>query len=394
MASSPQSTLLITCAPGLEAPLTRELLALGLQAPVALEQAVAAGGDLNDVLRICLLSRIGHRVLWPMSDPRPATTPDHVYQLAADLPWEDWISPREQLTVTSNGSSSASPNLRFLSLKVKDAIVDRMRKRVRKRPESGSDRSGAVVHAHFDGHFARLYLDGAGTPLSHRGYRLIPGPSPMRETLAAGCLSLLDWTGEASLSNPMCGSGTIAIEAACISRNIAPGLLRQRFAAETWLPVSSQHMRTLRHEAKAAVRARAPVPILASDHSPQAVHAARANARRAGVENDIAWETLDFRRAAIAPESGLIFLNPEYGVRLGAEKDLDTLYREIGKDFKARGQGKAGAVFTGNLRLAKQIGLSLNRKWTLWNGDLECRLLEFLMHQTLACQAVVDERLI
>lgn len=370
--------VLVTCARGVSAFLAEEIRLLGFPIDAVLEAGVRTAADLNGTMRLNLELRTAHRVLMQVAEVR-ARDAELLYRGIVRLPWFDWLHETGNLCVTSSVENETIRDSRFPTLKCKDAIVDSITSSCGRRPDSGSDRTGMVVHLHWSGEHATLYLDTSGEPLARRGYRLIPMEAPMQETLAAACLAAASWTGNAAFVNPMCGSGTLAIEAALAALGRAPGLLRQNFGFMHLKGYNEALWTNLLREARQ--RPDRPAPrILASDLRAGAVQAARKNAAAAGVEAAIEFSVGDFREVNIPPPPGVIMLNPEYGVRMGDEEKLAPTYRAIGDFFKAKCSGYMGYVFTGNLKLAREVGLRTKRRLTLYSGGIECRLLEFELY--------------
>lgn len=358
----------------------QELKELGFHPRPVEETAWAVRGTILEAMRLNLWLRSAQRVLLPMAS-FPARNADELFRGMADEPWEAVLHPDGYFSITTGVEMPGIRDPRFAALKVKDALADRMVKACGRRPDSGGDRNKAVFHLHWMDGRATLCLDTSGEPLSRRGYRLQSGPAPMQEALAAACVLATPWRGASAFINPMCGSGTLAIEAAWIATNRAPGLLRRNFG---FMHVKGRHeeeWKRLKRAAEAAVR-RPPTTctIIASDISPRAVEAARANAERAGVADTIRFEVCDFAATPMPPPPGVVMLNPEYGERLGDAAKLEPEYRRIGDFLKQKCTGYMGYVFTANLALAKRIGLHSKRRLILFNANLEGRLLEFELY--------------
>ena len=220
--------VLVTCARGVSSWLAAELQQLGIAPMGVMESGVRISTSLNGCLRLNLELRTAHRVLLQIAEFR-ARDADALFRVATGLPWSDWLHSSGHLCVTSSVENETIRDTRFPSLKCKDAIVDALARDAGRRPDSGPDRTGMVVHLHWAGEFATLFLDTSGEPLSRRGYRQIPLDAPMQETLAAACILATGWRGDSAFVNPMCGAGTLAIEAALIASNTAPGTLRKNF---------------------------------------------------------------------------------------------------------------------------------------------------------------------
>ncbi len=226
-----------------------------------------------------------------------------------------------------------------------------------------------------------LYLDTSGEPLSKRGYRKIPFKAPMQETLAASVILATGWNGRGNFINPMCGSGTLAIEAALIALNKAPGLLRSNYGFMHLKGFNEARWKDLRKNARAAVKKASGWRIIATDIDPVAVEAARQNATTAGVEHFIEFGTGDYAETPVPDGGGVIVLNPEYGERMGEISELEGTYKGLGDFFKQKCRGYTGYLFTGNPGLAKKVHLKPKRKLPFFNGPIECRLFEYDLYE-------------
>ncbi len=223
-----------------------------------------------------------------------------------------------------------------------------------RRPDSGPGRQGVVVHLHWENDRCEVWLDTSGEPLSRRGYRKIPLEAPMQETLAAAVILATGWDGKGPFVNPMCGSGTLAIEGALIALGRAPGILRQNFGFMHLLGFDRAAFEKQREELKKAVNRKAPGRIIATDIRPEAVEAARQNARTAGVEHLIEFAVCDFRETAVPEGDGIVVLNPEYGERMGDAGKLGDIYKGIGDFFKKPVHGLPGLHLHGEPRSGQE----------------------------------------
>lgn len=376
--------LRITCAPAVAPYLAGELAALGFKAPTPTERDtwVDVEGTLIDAMRLNLQLRTAYAVLFLLAEFR-CNDLDQLFERTNGIPWEEFVPADGYLTVASRVNNPSVTNWNIANLRVKDAIVDRIAEKAGRRPDSGPDRSGVVVQVYWVGTVCRLYLNASGNKLADRGYRRMPHLAPMQETLAAAVLMAAEYTGEQPLVNPMCGSGTLAIEAALMASGRAPGLLRTDFGLshttlhneETWQSVRREISRR-----SATPPGRIP-PIVATDIDPKAVSAAKQNAKTAGVDNLIQFAVCDFTETKIPETPGIVLLNPEYGERLGEIATLEKTYDRIGDFFKKQCAGWTGYVFTGNKDLAKKIRLTASRRIPFWNAKIECRLLKYEMYQ-------------
>ncbi|NJB68021.1 putative N6-adenine-specific DNA methylase [Desulfobaculum xiamenense] len=376
-----ESSILVTCAKAVEPFLTREMENLGYDATPAGPAAMETSGTLYDCMLLNLHLRTAHRVLYVLKRFE-ADSPDALYRQVSGIAWEDIIDSDGYVSVVASTRTEAVRDARFAGLRVKDAIVDRIAAKKGRRPNSGPDRSKSVVSLHWQDSTATIYIDTTGEPLSMRGYRKLPHLAPMRETLAAAAIMGAGFDGSGHFVNPMCGSGTLAIEAALVATNTAPGLLRDNFAFMHIIGHDRAQWESMRKDALSRVRKAPSGTIIATDIDPRAVDAARKNATAAGMDRHILFDVCDFRATQVpAPIPGsLVIMNPEYGQRLGNEADLAADYTAIGDFLKTNCKEYTGAVFTGNLALAKRIGLRTSARIPLYNGRIECRLLLFELY--------------
>jgi putative N6-adenine-specific DNA methylase len=375
-----KNRIVITCAKGIPPFLREEVLSLGY--PVLSEglSHVETEGTMTDAMRLNLSIRTGHRILFLLR-AFTARTPDELYENVSRIGWEDYVPPDEYLCVTSSVDTPAIKDSRFANLRCKDAIVDRMKRKFGRRPDSGPERDRTVVHLHWEDHLCFLYLDTSGQPLSRREYRRTPLRAPMQETLAAAVVQATLWEGRENFINPMCGSGTLSIEAALMALNRPPGLIRSNFAFMHLKGFDELPWKAMRKEAKGAVKNRLEGRIIATDISSEAILAAQKNAATAGVEHMTEFKVCDYSKTPIPDGRGVVILNPPYGERLGEIKELEATYKGIGDFFKKECRGYVGYIFTGNLDLAKRVGLRTRRRIPFFNSNIECRLLEYDLYE-------------
>ena len=377
-----KSKILVTCPKGVAPYLKTEIEALGFPVLYELDTAIQTEGNLEDTMILNLHLRTAQRVLY-LLETLPADTPGALYARMNAISWEELLhesGPAAYLCVTSIVDNSSITDTRFVNVKTKDAIVDRIRDKCGLRPDSGPEKDKAVIHVYWKYDRAEVYVDTSGERLARRGYRKIPLEAPMQETLAAAIVMATDWKPEEPLLNPMCGSGTIAIEAALIALGRAPGLQRNNYGFMYVKGFSETLWQETRKKAKDKAIKKLPGKIIATDISKSAILAARQNAQTAGVDHLIEFAVCPFEKSAIPEQSGVIILNPPYGERMGDIKKLETTYQGIGDFFKKTGGGYRGYIFTGNLDLAKKVGLRTKRRMILYNGDIECRLLEYELY--------------
>jgi putative N6-adenine-specific DNA methylase len=270
----------------------------------------------------------------------------------------------------------------YANTKLKDAVVDRIRAKTNRRPDTGPLLNKAVVYLYWTDSEGIIYLDTSGETLAKHGYRLYPGKAPMLESLAAATILASRWDKESPFINPMCGSGTLAIEAALIATNRRPGLLRRNYAFMHLKGFDKTAYMEAVLDLEDEITEVPGLFIHASDHNREAIRLARMNAEKAGVNDYIQIDQFDFRRTKLPQPgvAGVVFLNPEYGERLGELDDLVVMYKAIGDFLKKECTGYIGYVFTGNLDLAKKIGLATKKKTEFFNGRIDSRLLEFELY--------------
>lgn len=375
-----KSRILVTCAKGIAPFLKEELLGLGFPVLSETVAGITTEGDIEDTYRLNLLLRTGHRVLFLI---REFDAPDanSLYGRISEIPWETYISSDEYLSVTASVDNPTIRDSRYANVKCKDAIVDRIKEKCGRRPDSGPEQDGVVVNLYWKNNECSVYFDTSGDPLCRRGYRKIPMAAPMQETLAAAVIKATGWRGSGHFINPMCGSGTLAIEAALVGLNRAPGILRDNFGFMHLKGFNKTQWDDLRQKAKREAQRALGGRIIATDIRSEVVEAARKNAATAGVERLIEFLACDYSETMIPEGSGVIILNPEYGERMGKIKELEVAYKGIGDFLKQKCKGYTGYIFTGNPALGKKVGLRAKRRIPFFNGAIECRLLEYELYE-------------
>ena len=375
-----KSQIVITCAKAIVPFLREEILSLEL--PILSEGTsyVETEGTMEDAMRLNLFIRTGHRVLFLLKSFK-ARSPEGLYDKVSKMEWEEYLPEDEYLCVTSSVETPSIKDSRFANLKCKDAIVDRMKRVHGHRPDSGPERNRVVVHLYWKNEQCLLYFDTSGESLSKRGYRKITLKAPMQETLAAAVVLATGWNGEGNFVNPMCGSGTLATEAVLIGLNRAPGSLRNNFGFMHLKGFDESLWRALHKKAKGAAKRQLYGKIIVTDISQEAVVSAEKNATTAGVNHWMEFGRCDFSETPIPGREGVIVLNPEYGQRLGETEKLKETYKKIGDFFKQKCKGYTGYIFTGNPDLAKRVGLRPKRRIPFFNGEIECRLLEYELYE-------------
>ncbi|MEO7393702.1 MAG: class I SAM-dependent RNA methyltransferase [Chitinophagaceae bacterium] len=375
-----QSVIIITCPKRLSPYLELEVKELGFAIEETFVTGVRLSGTINDCIKLNLNLRCASQVLYSLKEFE-ADNADAIYKILIDYPWETILPDPGYFSITSNVNNPTINNSMFANLRVKDAIVDRMREQRGTRPSTGSALTGAVIHLFWKNEGAEIFIDTSGDSLGRHGYRKIPGQAPMLEALASATIYATRWDRKSPFINPMCGSGTLAIEAAMIATNRRPGLFRTNYA---FMHLQGYDETIYLQEDASLEKQIVDVPglrIIASDYSAKAIDNAKKNAVAAGVAGIIDFDVCDFAATEIPPEvHGVFYVNPEYGERLGDINELEKTYSRIGDFMKQKCGGYSGYVFTGNLELAKKIGLKAKRRIEFYTSTIDCRLLEYELY--------------
>ncbi|HEU4460365.1 MAG TPA: THUMP domain-containing protein [Methylibium sp.] len=400
------AVLFLPCAAGVEALLADEVARLLPKAAVRTQRGgVALGGGVREAMTLNLHSRLAQRVLWRVAEA-PYRHEDDLYALAREPRWADWITPRHTLRVDVTAQRAPLKSLNFAGLRIKDAVCDQLRETQGARPDVDLHRPDLPLLLHLSATHATLYVDTSGEALFKRGWRQDQGEAPLKETLAAAMLAAAGWQGRAedgALLDPVCGSGTIAIEAAQIACGIAAGALR-RFAFERLGPfrdaAAQAAWRELREAARAQQHASA-VAIFAGDVAFRMTDFAARNAERAGVAAAIDFKTADALQRMPPTGRGTLLLNPPYGERIEPKGTGGTRLPAVGGARTAAREGFAEGESAGDFfarlathwkrhyagwtawvlspdpKLPQAMRLKESRRVPLWNGPIECRLLRF-----------------
>ncbi len=369
----------ITCHKRITPWLEQEVNELGFTVSDRFVTGIRINGTINDCIKLNLNLRCASQVLYSLKQ-FSAGSPDDIYRNLLDYPWETVLPGDGYFSVTSNVNNPTINNSMFANLRVKDAIVDRLREKTGARPSTGSALTGAVIHLYWKNEDAEIFIDTTGDSLARHGYRKIPGQAPMLESLASATIYATRWDRQSPFVNPMCGSGTVAIEAALIATNRRPGLFRTNYAFMHLLDYDEV---IYGNEDALLEQQIIDVPglkIIASDYNARSIENARKNAVAAGVSKLIRFELVDFADTSIPGGNGVVFMNPEYGERLGEIDQLEKTYARMGDFMKQKCGGYTGYVFTGNLDLAKKIGLKAKRRIEFYTSTIDCRLLEYELY--------------
>ena len=375
-----KSRIIVTCSNRISPFLQQEIIELGFVPVRIFKTGVELSGDLKDCMKLNINLRCASQVLFSFKEFN-ANNATELYNELIKIQWEKIIPSNEYFSITSNVSNETITNNLFANVKVKDAIADRFREKTGQRPDSGSELNALVIHLYWKDSIAEIFIDTSGETLSKHGYRKIPGKAPMLESLAAANLLAVKWDRISTFLNPMCGSGTIAIEAALLATKRKPGLYRNNYSFMHLCEYDQQDYLSLYNDMESKVVSPCAIKIIASDISEDAINISKINAGIAGVEEMIDFELCDFASSPI-PENqlGVVFFNPEYGDRLGEEAALEETYSRMGDFLKQKCKGLWGYIFTGNLELAKKIGLKPKRRIEFYTGKIDCRLFEYELY--------------
>jgi len=365
-----------SCPRGLEGALATELGALSAEFVAPAEGGVGFAGPIELAYHANLESRLASRVLWQVAHGRYRNE-DELYRLAHGVDWKRHFGVERTLRVDVAAARAPIASVEFATLKVKDAVCDRFRVDAGKRPSVDKQRPDIRVYAYLAEREATLYLDTSGDALFKRGWRRDADAAPLRENLAAGLLALAGWVPGAPLLDPMCGAGTIVIEAALAAGGIAPGA-RRTFGFQKLAWYDGPTWQRIRQRAHDRVRPPPALPtIFASDRAAHAIAQCRSNAAAAGVAGWIDVCEADVLARTAPAAAGLLVTNPPYGVRLDDDTTLAGFYPKLGDELKQRFAGWTACLLSGDPRLPKLIGLKPSKRTPLYNGAIECRLYRF-----------------
>lgn len=373
--------IIITCSNRLSPWLQAEIVELGFKPERVFKTGVELKGTLEDCIQLNLNLRCASQVLFSIKEFK-AVNAVELYDALLEMEWEKIIPADGYFSISSNVSNDTITNNLFANVKVKDAIADRFRDKTGARPNSGSELNGAVIHLYWKEDAAEIFLDTSGETLSKHGYRKIPGKAPMLESLAAATILAGKWDKKSTFVNPMCGSGTLAIEAALMATNRRPGLYRNNYSFMHLLGYDAAlYDKKYMQLEQQVTDAPAGLKIVATDISEDAVNISKINAGMAGVEELIHFEQCDFEETDVPEEAGgVVYFNPEYGDRLGVEDELQATYKRMGDFLKKKCKGFYGYIFTGNLELGKKIGLKPKRRIEFYTSKIDCRLFEYELY--------------
>lgn len=368
-----------TVAKGLESLAAQELLDLGAKSVEPGFCGVVFEGDRNLLYRVNLWARLPFRILMRLDD-FPCQDSQDLYRGIQRLPWQVYLTPDYTLAVDATGKTQQLNHSHFTALQVKNAIVDQQRQQYGERSHIDTQTPDVRINVHLNCDRCIVSLDSSGSSLHRRGYRPAVGTAPLKESLAAALIHLSGWQPNLAFVDPLCGSGTLPLEACLQGLNIAPGLFRQQFGFETWPDFDVHLWQTLQTQAEDKQLTQLPMPIWGSDRDPEVIEQARLNAYKSGVENFIWFESIELQDIEPPTDSGILICNPPYGERLGNAQELGSFYRLLGQVLKQRFKGWTVFVLSGNKALSQSIGLKSSQRTPVNNGSIPCQLMKYELY--------------
>ena len=377
---------------GLEEVLAKELIELGANDVQLERRAVSFRGDKALLYRANLCLRTASRILVPIVEAtltpkkKNIAPEDLLYEAVKRVEWSRYISVENTFAIDATVYSDTFRNSRFVTYRVKDAIADYWMEHADKRPSVAVEAPDILINVHIAKEHLTLSLDSSGESLHKRGYRVANTEAPINEALAAGMLLMAGWKGKSDFYDPMCGSGTLLIEAALIARNIAPGVFRQAFAFEKWPDFDAELWSDIYNDD--SQEHEFTHKIYGSDASFYAIQQAAKNIKSAGVQKDVELKQIRMEeikisnlQSSISNPSPLVMLNPPYGERLRSNKEMEDLYSAIGSTLKHQFAGATAWIISSNDAAMKCIGLKPSRKVRLLNGELDCQFNRYDLFQ-------------
>jgi putative N6-adenine-specific DNA methylase len=361
---------------GLEELLAAELKELGVGGINVRNRAVSFEGNLEDMYTVNYMSRVALSVLVKVASFKLTRASD-LYDHSVEVEWSDVMTADDTFAVVSVSNSPFFSHTGYPGLVVKDAVADYFRKRTGRRPTVNTAHPGILINLHISNNDVTLSIDSSVVPLFKRGYRKMQGTAPLNESLAAGLIMLTGWNGDKNFHDPMCGSGTIPVEAGMIAASVPPGYFRDFFGFQNWQNYNQPLFEMVKKRYNSKIKP-VSVMITGSDISMQAVRMARESVQNAGLGGEVRISHEDFINSPASARDGLILFNPPYGMRL-VPTQLTTLYSSIGSVLKHKYSGSEAWIFSGAPEALKAVGLKPSQKVKLFNGSIECVLCKYIM---------------
>lgn len=366
---------------GLEELLAGEIKAIGGKNIEIVNRAVVFEGGIRELYKANYLCRTALRVLQVIAVFEVKNQED-LYRQIGRIDWDKYFSANNTFAVDSTiNQTETFNNSMFVSVKAKDAIVDKFRAKTGIRPNVDRDHPDIRVNIHIFKEQCTVSLDSSGTSLHMRGYRAEVTKAPIKETLAAGLIMLTGWDSSRPFIDPMCGSGTFSIEAAMIAQNIPAGYYRKEFGFEKWNSFDANLWEEIILEAEDKIDDKIKVNIIASDKAKKSFEIAKANMKEAQLRNTITLLNKPFEELDFPKDNAVVIFNPPYGERMDKDDDIFAFYKNIGNTLKQRYKGCEAWIISSNLQALKQVGLHPSKKIVVYNGSLECRFVKFELYE-------------
>ncbi len=368
-----------TVARGLEAIAAEELEQLGALAVKPEFCGVSFEGDRALLYRVNLWARLPFRILMKIHH-FPCQDAEDLYRGIQSIDWFDYLTPDLTLAVNATGKNDRLNHTHFTAIQVKKAIVEQQQERAGERSNVDTVAPDVRVNVHIDRSGCTVSLDSSGNSLHRRGYRPAMGAAPLKESLAAALIQLSGWQPDQMFYDPLCGSGTLPLEASLRALNIAPGLFRERFGFETWPDFDLPLLEDLLQEAEDSQKHELPAPIWGSDRDENVIRQAIANAENCGVEEHVWFSCAELADVVAPADSGILLCNPPYGERIGRIGEMAAFYKLLGDVLKQRFKGWTAFILSGNKELAQSIGLKSSQRIPVYNGALPCQLMKYELY--------------
>jgi putative N6-adenine-specific DNA methylase len=368
-----------TVARGLEELAVQELTELGAQDVAPGFCGVSFQGDRELLYRVNLWARLPFRVLMKLGE-FPSLDANELIESIQQIEWAKYLNPDLTMAVTVTGKNEQLNHSHFTAVQVKRAITNQQTKEFGDRSNVDIDEPDVRINVHIDKDICTVSLDSSGNSLHRRGYRSAVGDAPLKESLAAALMKMSGWTPDMAFVDPLCGSGTLPLEATMQALNIAPGIFRDQFGFERWLDFDRDLFDKLLKDAETGEKKDLELTIIGSDRSFEVIQQAKSNAQKSGVERYIQFAQLELAEVEAPSDSGILLCNPPYGERLGRDEDLGAFYKLLGDILKNRFKGWTAYVLSGNKELAKSIGLRSAQRFPVYNGTLACQLMKYEMY--------------
>ncbi len=368
-----------TVARGLETLAAQELEQLGAHSVEPGFCGAAFQGDRALLYRVNLWARLPFRILLKLHE-FPCHDAEELYRGIQTIDWSIYLTPDLTLAVNATGKGDRLNHTHFTALQVKNAIVDQQEDNFGERSNVELQVPDVRIGVHINRDVCTVSLDSSGNSLHRRGYRPAVGSAPLKESLAAALIQLSGWQPEQMFYDPLCGSGTLPLEASLKALNIAPGLFRESFGFETWLDFDRFLLDELIEEAEGSKHDILPAPIWGSDGDENVIDMAIDNAKNCGVLDRVYFSNIELADVVAPADSGVLFCNPPYGERLGKDRDLGEFYKSLGDILKQRFKGWTAFVLSGNKELAQSIGLRSSQRTAVYNGTIPCQLMKYELY--------------